>query len=74
MQLHLGSSKRHIAGYIHIDAIDYPYVDHVATIGNLSFIGDNSVDLIYNCHVLGHSKWREVAKVLAKSTCSNIRD
>jgi predicted SAM-dependent methyltransferase len=66
MKLHLGCGKRHIPGFIHIDAIDYPHVDHVATIDNLSFTGDNSVDLIYNCHVLEHFKRREVPKVLAE--------
>ena len=66
MKLHLGCGKRHIPGFIHIDAIDFPHVDHVAAIDNLSFIGDNAVDLIYNCHVLEHFKRREVAKVLGE--------
>ncbi|MEO1766440.1 class I SAM-dependent methyltransferase [Thiobacter aerophilum] len=64
MKLHLGCGKRHIPGFVHIDAIDYPHVDHVATIDNLSFIADNSVDLIYNCHVLEHFKRRDVGRVL----------
>lgn len=66
MKLHLGCGKRHIPGFVHIDAIDYPHIDHVATIDNLSFIGDNSVDLIYNCHVLEHFKRREVPRVLSE--------
>jgi len=66
MKLHLGCGKRYIPGFIHIDAIDYPHVDHVATIDNLSFLGDDSVDLIYNCHVLEHFKRREIAKVLGE--------
>ena len=66
MKLHLGCGKRHIPGFIHIDAIDYPHVDHVATIDNLSFIPDDSIQLIYNCHVLEHFKRREVPKVLAE--------
>ncbi|BCX12980.1 MAG: hypothetical protein KatS3mg067_1918 [Thermosynechococcus sp.] len=64
MKLHLGCGKRHIPGFVHIDAIDYPHVDHVATIDNLSFIADDSVDLIYNCHVLEHFKRRDVPRVL----------
>jgi predicted SAM-dependent methyltransferase len=64
MKLHLGCGKRHIPGFIHIDAVDYPHVDHVATIDNLSFIPDNSVDLIYNCHVLEHFKRKDVERVL----------
>lgn len=64
MKLHLGSGKRYIPGFVHIDAVDYPHIDHVATIDNLSFIQDESVDLIYNCHVLEHFKRRDVARVL----------
>jgi predicted SAM-dependent methyltransferase len=64
MKLHLGCGKRHIPGFVHIDAVDYPHVDHVATIDNLSFIPDSSVDLIYNCHVLEHFKRRDVRRVL----------
>jgi len=66
MKLHLGCGKRHIPGFVHIDAVDYPHVDHVATIDNLSFIGDGSVDLIYNCHVLEHFKRRDVVRVLTE--------
>lgn len=64
MKLHLGCGKRFIPGFIHVDAVDYPHIDHVATIDNLSFIPDNSVDLIYNCHVLEHFKRRDVERVL----------
>lgn len=64
MKLHLGCGKRYISGFVHIDAIDYPHVEHVATIDNLSFISNDSVDLIYNCHVLEHFKRRDVDRVL----------
>jgi SAM-dependent methyltransferase len=64
VKLHLGCGKRYIPGFVHIDAIDYPHVDHVTTIDNLSFINDSSVDLIYNCHVLEHFKRRDVGRVL----------
>src|SRR2546421_23040 len=64
MKLHLGCGKRYIPGYVHIDAIDFPHVDHVATIDHLSFIEDNSVDVIYNCHVLEHFKRRDLSRVL----------
>jgi predicted SAM-dependent methyltransferase len=64
MKLHLGCGKRNIPGFIHIDAIDFPHIDHVATIDNLSFLKDNSVELIYNCHVLEHFKRRDVESVL----------
>lgn len=64
MKLHLGCGRRYIPGFIHIDAVDYSHVDHVTTIDNLSFIPDNSVELIYNCHVLEHFKRRDVGRVL----------
>jgi len=64
MKLHLGCGKRFIPGFVHIDVVDYPHVDHVATIDNLSFIPNDSVALIYNCHVLEHFKRREVKRVL----------
>ncbi len=64
MKLHLGCGKRFIPGFIHIDAVEYPHVNHVATIDHLSFIPDDSVDLIYNCHVLEHFKRNDVVRVL----------
>lgn len=64
MKLHLGCGPRHIPGFIHIDAIEYPHVDHVATIDNLSFIGNDSVELIYTCHVLEHFRRKDVARVV----------
>ncbi|MBV9344115.1 MAG: methyltransferase domain-containing protein [Gammaproteobacteria bacterium] len=64
MKLHLGCGPRHIPGYIHIDVVNYPHVDHVSSIDSLSFLKDASVEVIYNCHVLEHFKRREVARVL----------
>jgi len=64
MKLHLGCGKRYIPGFVHIDAIEYPHIEHVTSIDNLSIIAENSVELIYNCHVLEHFKRREVGRVL----------
>lgn len=64
MKLHLGCGKRHIAGFVHIDAVEYPHIDHVATIDALPFIPDNSIELIYTCHVLEHFKRNDVNRVL----------
>lgn len=66
MKLHLGCGKRYIPGYIHIDALDFDHVDHVASIDNLSFIPDESIEVIYNCHVLEHFKRRDTTKVLSE--------
>jgi len=64
MKLHLGCGKRHIPGFVHIDVLPYDHIDHVSSIDRLSFIEDNSVELIYNCHVLEHFKRRDVKNVL----------
>jgi len=64
MKLHLGCGKIYIPGFVHIDAIDYPHVDHVASIDRLSFIKDNSVSLIYACTVLEHFKRKDTVLVL----------
>jgi len=66
MKLHLGCGRRFIPGFVHIDVVDHPHVDHVSSIDNLSFLQDGSVELIYNCHVLEHFKRREIARVLAE--------
>jgi predicted SAM-dependent methyltransferase len=66
MKLHLGCGRRYIPGFVHIDVVDYPHVDHVSSIDNLSFLQDASVELIYNCHVLEHFKRREVGRVLGE--------
>ncbi|MDR0665215.1 MAG: methyltransferase domain-containing protein [Helicobacteraceae bacterium] len=49
-----------------MDAVDYPHVDHVSQIDSLPFIADDSVDLIYACHVLEHFKRSDTARVLAE--------
>ena len=53
-KLHLGCGKRVIPGFIHVDAISYPHVDHVADVKKLDFIESGTVDLVYACHILEH--------------------
>jgi predicted SAM-dependent methyltransferase len=64
MKLHVGCGKRYIPGFVHIDVVEYPHVNHVSSIDNLGFLPDASVELIYNCHVLEHFKRRDVPRVL----------
>ena len=66
MKLHLGCGERFIPGFVHIDVLPYTHIDHVTSIDSLSFIKSNSVDLIYNCHVLEHFKRAEVNRVLSE--------
>jgi len=64
MKLHLGCGERYIKGFVHIDIIDRPHIDHVSQIDDLSYILDSSVDLIYASHVLEHFKRASVNNVL----------
>lgn len=66
MRLHLGCGSRYIPGFFHIDATQYPHVDRVGSVDNLDFLADESVDLIYACHVLEHFGRNEVNKVLGE--------
>jgi len=62
--LHIGCGERYIPGFIHIDVRKLPHVDYVTSADKLDMFEDNSVDLIYNCHVLEHFKRNDVEKVL----------
>ena len=53
-KLHLGCGLKRIPGWFHVDALDYPHIDHVGRVEDLSFIGDGSVEVIYAAHVLEH--------------------
>ena len=66
MKIHLGCGKVFIPGYVHIDAVDYPHIDHITSIDYLPFIADKSVEVIYACHVLEHFKRRDVHRVLTE--------
>jgi SAM-dependent methyltransferase len=61
-QLHLGCGRRHIPGFYHIDIMPAPHVDRVANVDQLDFIADNTVELVYACHVLEHfGRWQQQA-------------
>lgn len=64
MKLHLGCGKRHIEGFIHVDLADFPHIDHKRDIRDLSFLPDESVELIYCCHALGYFSLSESLEVL----------
>jgi predicted SAM-dependent methyltransferase len=65
-KLHLGCGVKHIPGFYHVDALDYPHVDRIGPVEDLSFIPDNTVKLIYACHVLEHFGRNEFKSVLAE--------
>lgn len=63
-KLHLGCGVKHIPGYFHVDALDYPHVDHIGPVDKLDFIADGTVDHIYACHLLEHFGRKEYMDVL----------
>jgi len=64
MKLHLGCGDKHIPGFVHIDVQPFPQVDHVAPVEKLPLIEDDSVELIYACHILEHFGRHNVLNVL----------
>ncbi|MGP1282793.1 MAG: methyltransferase domain-containing protein [Parasphingopyxis sp.] len=63
-KLHLGCGSKHIEGFFHVDALDYPHVDHQGPADDLSFIESDTVGLIYACHILEHFGRAEYMDVL----------
>lgn len=66
MKLHLGCGSKYIPGFVHIDVMPFDHIDHISSIDSLPFIQNNTVDLIYNCHVLEHFKRADVKRVLSE--------
>ncbi len=55
---------RHIPGYIHVDIMDAPHIDHRCLVDKLHDFTTQSVSLIYASHVLEHFGRYEVEGVL----------
>ena len=66
LKLHLGCGEKFIPGFTHIDVIKFPNVDVVSAVDKLPMIKDDSVDLIYACHVLEHFNKKQVPAVLTE--------
>jgi len=64
LNLHLGCGNKYIPGFLHVDIVPLPHVDHVGPAERLDFVADNSADLIYACHLLEHYGRHELRKVL----------
>jgi predicted SAM-dependent methyltransferase len=64
MKLHLGCGSKHIPGFVHVDLEAHPHIDFRAPVNELTFVEDNSVELIYASHVLEHFGRHEVDRVL----------
>lgn len=58
LKLHLGCGTKHIENYVNIDIRYLPGVDEINNIKFLRNYQENTVDVIYACHVLEHfSRW-----------------
>ena len=68
MKLHLGCGLKKIEGYINVDIMKTPAVDIVDDVSRLSKFANESVDLIYACHILEHFKRKEYFDVLKRWT------
>lgn len=66
LKLHLGCGNRYVPSFVHIDLNDHPHIDYMHDVSNLTMFGDNTVDLIYACHVLEHFKRYEIENVLGE--------
>jgi predicted SAM-dependent methyltransferase len=65
-RLHLGCGKRVIDAFFNVDALDYPHVNHRGPVDDLSFVADETVELVYACHVLEHFGRNDISRVLAE--------
>lgn len=64
LKLHVGCGKRFIPGFVHVDQVAFPHVDHVQDIRRLANFADNSAKLIYACQVIEYFDRDEVIGVL----------
>lgn len=65
-KIHLGCGVKYFEGWYHVDALDYPHVNHIGQVEELGFIPDGSTQLIYACHVLEHFGRRTYKSALAE--------
>lgn len=66
MKLHLGCGRRHIEGFLNIDARELDGVDIVDDVKTLNRFKSNTVELIYASHILEHIKRLEYLDVLRR--------
>lgn len=63
-KLHIGCGDKYIPGFIHVDVRKLSNVDYVTPADKLSMFADESVTLIYSCHMLEHLQRNMVDNVL----------
>jgi len=65
-KLHVGCGRVYIPGFQHIDIQPAPHIDLVTEADRLTGIDDNSVELVYACHILEHFDRWHYKKALAE--------
>ena len=63
-KLHLGCGSVFIPGFTHVDVAEYDHVDYLQDVRDLSFIPENSAELVYSSHVLEHFGRWEVGDII----------
>ena len=65
ISIHLGCGNRYIPSFTyHIDIRKLPHVDYVTSADKLAMFEDNTVDLVYACHILDHFRRNQIEDVL----------
>jgi len=64
IKVHFGCGNVNLPGWINIDALSNPHIHIVGSIEALKTFSQNSVDLIYACHVLEHLSLIESRKFI----------
>jgi len=72
MKLHLGCGRRDFKGWVNVDLIDLPHINHKTSIENLGMFDNECADIIYSSHTLEYfdrfqvldvlTEWRRVLK------------
>lgn len=66
IMLHLGCGTVHLPGFQNIDIRKTDATDLVMDVRKLTAFEDNSIDLIYACHILDHFSKHEIDAVLTE--------
>lgn len=66
LKLHLGCGEKILEGFVNVDIRALPGVNLVSDIKTLREFANDTVDLIYVCHVLEHFTRREYKNVLKR--------
>ncbi len=66
LKLHIGCGKRYIPGFVHIDQVSFPHIDHLQDIRRLDSFEAKTASLIYACQVIEYFDREEVIEVLSE--------